>query len=126
MININEILFIHKRQIQEFGGGYGIRSFEAIESAINRPFATFGGQELYPSPIDKAAAIGESIINNHPFIDGNKRTGYGAMLMILNNSGIKINATKNEKYDFVIDIASGKKKFEDIKDWLEKNTVSIS
>ena len=76
MIDINEVEKIHDILLENFGGAKGIRDKGALESAINRPYQTFDGQELYPSPIDKAAAIFESIISNHPFIDGNKRTAY--------------------------------------------------
>ncbi|WP_262512383.1 type II toxin-antitoxin system death-on-curing family toxin [Adhaeribacter arboris] len=74
---------MHNLLIEEFGGAKGIRDLGALDAAINRPFATFDQQELYPNPVDKAAAIIESILINHPFLDGNKRTGYVLMRLLL-------------------------------------------
>jgi death-on-curing protein len=69
MIDSNEVEKIHDILIDKFGGAKGIRDKGLLESSINRPFQTFDGQELYPNPEDKAAAIFESIITNHPFVD---------------------------------------------------------
>lgn len=99
MITIEGVLFIHLTLIQEFGGTPGIRSRDLLESAIKRPFQTFDGDDLYPTPKDKAAAIIESIIRNHPFLDGNKRTGYVLMRMILRQHQLDLNVGENEKLD---------------------------
>lgn len=119
MITINEALMIHKLAIDKFGGSSGVRERNLLESAIQRSQATFDGQELYPNPIDKAAATIESIVKNHPFSDGNKRTGYILMRLILLKSKVDINATEQEKYEFVIKIAEGKSDYEEIKSWIE-------
>lgn len=118
MIRIEEVEHIHNLLIEEFGGTKGIRDYGALEAAINRPFATFDQQELYPDPIDKAAAILESILINHPFIDGNKRTGYVLMRLLLLQSAQDIQAGQEEKYNFVISIATGELTFEGIKKWI--------
>lgn len=76
MIPEREVLEIHAILIEEFGGANGIRDKALLDSALNRPFQTFDGTELYPTPMDKAAAILESVVKNHPFSDGNKRMGY--------------------------------------------------
>jgi death-on-curing protein len=76
MISLSEVKHIHNILIAKFGGSKGIRDLGILESAINRPYQTFDKNELYPDPEDKAAAIFESIISNHPFVDGNKRTAY--------------------------------------------------
>ena len=122
MISIEEAEQIHKILIDTFGGAHGIRDLSALESALKRPFQTFDDKELYPTAIDKAAALAESILNNHPFIDGNKRTGYVLMRLFLLQNGQDINATQVEKYEFVISIASGKIRFEEIVSWLEKHS----
>jgi len=96
-----------------------------MESAIARPYQTFGGVDLYPSDLEKAAAIAESIIINHPFVDGNKRSGFLAMLSILNESDFEMSASNNKIYDFVIKISTGEIKFEEIVAWLKLNTTSI-
>lgn len=78
-----DILNIHQILIEKFGGATGVRDNKALEAAINRPFATFDQQELYPTAVDKAASILESIVVNHPFQDGNKRTDYTLMRLTL-------------------------------------------
>lgn len=108
MISIDEVLRIHNILIEKFGGSPGVRDKELLESSIFRPFNTFNSVDLYPTPIDKAAAIIESVVKNHPFIDGNKRTGYTLMRLFLLNEGLDINASEDDKYDFVIRIAEGK------------------
>jgi len=120
MIDIDEVLKIHKLLIDHFGGSHGLRDKNSLNSAITRPFATFDKQELYPDPIDKAAAILESIITNHPFIDGNKRTGYVLARLLLLKSGLDIEATQDEKYEMVILVSKGKWKYDQIKGWFTK------
>ncbi len=70
-----EVLELHRRVIEQSGGAFGIRDVGLLESAIAQPRMTFGGKDLYPSLLEKAAALGFSIIMNHPFVDGNTRTG---------------------------------------------------
>jgi len=125
MIKQDEALKIHEILIDKYGGVRGVRDISALNSALNRPFASFNKTDLYPTEIDKAAAIIESIIQNHPFIDGNKRTGYVLMRLFLLENSYDINATQEEKYDFVVNIAAGKYSIEDIKLWLKKHTVKI-
>ena len=121
MIDINEVEKIHDILIEKFGGGKGIRDKGLLESAINRPFQTFDGLDLYPDPVDKAAAIFESIITNHPFVDGNKRTAYVLMRLILKSNNLDIRSGQNEKYDFVIKSASGQVSFDQIRAWIKGN-----
>ncbi|HRJ31214.1 MAG TPA: type II toxin-antitoxin system death-on-curing family toxin [Cyclobacteriaceae bacterium] len=118
MINLSEVEKIHDILIEKFGGAKGIRDKGLLESSINRPYQTFDGQELYPDPVDKAAAIFESIVTNHPFIDGNKRTAYVLMRLMLKNYSIDINIGQNEKYDFVIKASSGRMTFDQIRTWI--------
>jgi death-on-curing protein len=125
MISIEQVLAIHSIAIKQFGGSNGIRDTQMLESAIKRPFQTFGGEELYPSIIEKAAAIIESILMNHPFVDGNKRTGYILMKAMLMEKNITITTHQNEVYNFVIAISTGEMKFEAIVAWLKENTKAI-
>jgi len=118
MISTEEVLKIHKLLIDQFGGSHGLRDKSSLNSAINRPFATFDQQELYPEPVDKAAAILESIVTNHPFIDGNKRTGYVLARLLLLKSGLDLKATQEEKYEMVIAVSKGEMKFEHIRNWM--------
>jgi len=119
MIRLSQVDQIHKILIDQFGGSHGIRDYGTLSSALSRPYSTFDGKELYSTPIQKAAAFIESILINHPFVDGNKRTGYVLMRLILIEHGLDISATQDEKYQFVIRIASGKSNFNDIIYWLE-------
>jgi death-on-curing protein len=79
MIDVDEVIRIHNILIEEFGGSKVIRDIKLLDSALNRPFQTFDKKDLYPSPVEKSAAIFESLITNHPFIDGNKRIAYVLM-----------------------------------------------
>jgi death on curing protein len=118
MISTEEVIKIHKLLIDQFGGSHGVRDKSSLNSAINRPFATFDQQELYPEPVDKAAAILESIVTNHPFIDGNKRTGYVLARLLLLKSGLDLKATQEEKYEMVIAVSKGELKYEHIRNWM--------
>lgn len=125
MIEIQDAILVHELMIEEFGGGNGVRDKGALESALARPFATFDGEELLPTPGEKAGALIESILINHPFVDGNKRTGYVLMRLLLLDYGFDIQATENEKYKFVIGIASGQLKAEAITNWVRAKLVQI-
>ncbi|MGM0567161.1 MAG: type II toxin-antitoxin system death-on-curing family toxin [Bacteroidota bacterium] len=118
MISTEDVLKIHNLLIDQFGGSHGVRDENMLNSAINRAFATFDQQELYPEPVDKAAAILESIVTNHPFIDGNKRTGYVLARLLLLKSGLDIKATQEDKYEMVIAVSKGEWKFEQVRVWL--------
>ena len=87
---------IHERSLAEYGGDPGVRDQGLLESAVAQPRARFGGNDLYPSIAEKAAALAFSLVKNHPFFDGNKRTGYGAMMMFLSRNGHTINAPLDE------------------------------
>jgi death on curing protein len=123
MILISEVEQLHRLLIEEFGGAHGIRDKNALEAAIARPFQTFDNKELYPSILEKAASLIESLIINHPFIDGNKRTGYTLLRLFLLKNGLDLTATQDNKYEFVINIASATLKYEGILQWLGKNTA---
>ena len=118
MIDIQEVLVIHDTLIVQFGGSNGIRDYNLLVSAINRPFTGTGDTEFYPTIHEKAAALIESIVKNHPFVDGNKRTGYVMMRLFLLNNGFNIQASQDEKYTFVIRIASGSLSIEHITSWI--------
>lgn len=124
MITKKEALEIHAILVEQFGGAIGIRDIKLLESAINRPYQTFDGNELYPTAIEKSAAIIESIVKNHPFIDGNKRTGYVLGRLLLMNERIDFSASQEERYEFIIHVSKGKLDFDQIRDWIQANTQS--
>lgn len=125
MINIKIALATHNILIERFGGGTGVRDTGSLEAALARPYATFDQQELYPSGIEKAAAILESIVINHPFVDGNKRTAYALMQLILVDHNMIVRVSENEQYDFVISASMGEIRFDEIRTWLEANTTEL-
>ncbi len=118
MIELRDVLNIHNILIDKFGGSKGVRDQGSLESAINRPFASFDNQDLYPTPSDKAAAILESILINHPFVDGNKRIAYVLMRLILLDNGLDLVANQEDKYKMVISASTGDIRFDDIKKWI--------
>ncbi len=89
-LTLNEVLALHSQLISLFGGTSRIRDLGSLESAIAQPRMTFGGEDLYPSVAEKAAALGYSLIKNHPFVDENKRVGHAAMEVFLVLNGFEI------------------------------------
>lgn len=122
MISIKEAEQIHSILIEKFGGTKGVRDAGLLSSALNRPFSTFDNQDLYPTIIEKAAALVESLVVNHPFIDGNKRIGYVLLRLTLLKGGFDLNAEQDEKYGFIISISTGSMNFEQIKSWIEAHS----
>ena len=120
MISVENAIRIQDVLIEKFGGTAGLRDKNLLESALARPFQTFDIKDLYKSPIEKAAALIEGIVTNHPFIDGNKRFGYVAMRLLLLEAGLNIKATEDEKYEFVLSIAKGELEFSGICSWIRK------
>ncbi|GAO45361.1 type II toxin-antitoxin system death-on-curing family toxin [Flavihumibacter petaseus] len=125
MIDVSEVFQLHKIMIDQFGGAHGVRESAALESAITRPFQRFEGNDLYPTLHEKAAALVESILINHPFVDGNKRTGYALLRIFLAVNEIEITASGDSRYVLIIDVASGALKFEGIVEWLGTHTRGI-
>jgi death-on-curing protein len=126
MISLEQVIKIQDILIDKFGGAKGIKDLAQLESALSRPYQTFGGIELHINQFHKAAAIIQSLLINHPFIDGNKRIGYVVMRLILLEKGWEIIATQDEKYSFVINNASGKMEFNEIANWIQSNAIRIS
>lgn len=124
-LKINQILVIHDEVIEETGGSPGIRDIHLLESAAARPQASFGGDDLYPDIFSKASALGHSIIRNHAFLDGNKRTGYMSMRLFLNVNGYDLEASLEEKYKFVIEIAEKIINEESIAEWLRGHSRKL-
>lgn len=124
-LNINQVLAIHNEVIEQIGGLPGIRDMGLLESAVARPQATFGGEDLYPDIFSKAACLGHSLILNHPFIDGNKRTGYMAMRIFLNINDYEIKAPLEERYKFVVEIADKTRKEKSITEWLKEHSQKM-
>lgn len=121
-ISLEDVIFIHEAIVSEIGGKNGVRDFTLLHSAIFRPQASFGGQDLYLTILDKAASFIHSLLLNHPFNDGNKRTALASCERFLNINGIKINASQKEKVQFTLNIESKKLDLEGIKKWLKTHS----
>ena len=113
------VLLLYKLIVEATGGTFGIRSENLLESAIEAPYQTFDGKELFPTKIEKAARLGYGLISNHPFIDGNKRIGVYIMLSFLEVNGIHMEFTDQEIKDIALSTASGNMKYEDILKFLK-------
>ena len=113
-----QVVKIHRSLIEKTGGMDGIRDAQLLDSALKTPFQTLGGNNLYPNILDKASQLCYSLIENHPFVDGNKRIGVHLMLLFLKLNNIEVNYSQQELVDFGLDIASGKMSKNDIKGWI--------
>ena len=122
MFSLSFVDKLHKEIIKSTGGSYGIRDENILKSSLEQPFQTFEGKDLYKTTLEKASKLLELIIKNHPFIDGNKRIGYVLYRLFLEENGYIINATEEEKYQFIINIASGKMSYEEILNWTIEHT----
>ena len=109
---------MHQILIQETGGADGIRDKTLLDSAVNAPFQTCGGEDLFQSTREKAAHLGYYLIQNHPFIDGNKRIGMLAMLTFLELNGISVNSTDEEIIKVGFALADRQMDVEQLEQWL--------
>lgn len=105
---VEQVLQIHDHQVKRFGGDPGVRDVGLVESAVSQPRMTFGGRDLYPSLAEKAVALAYSLVMNHPFADGNKRTGHAAMVMFLGRNGHTIKAPLDEQAEVCERLAGGR------------------
>lgn len=126
MLLLQTVLEIQSELIDIFGGTHGIRDLQALESAISRPFQSYSDVTLYPSPQAKAAAVLQSILMNHPFIDGNKRTGYFLATAILYEYNLQITADEDSRYNCIMSIISGEMQIEAIENWFINNTAPFN
>jgi len=120
-----QIVYLHQRIVTVSGGSGGLRSKHLLESAVYRPQASFGGQDLYPDVFIKAAVLGHSLILNHPFVDGNKRIGFEAMRLTLRLNGHDVRAGASEKFNFVMAVADKKIDEHQIAEWLKKHSRTL-
>ncbi len=115
-------LFIHARLIERFGRIHGLRDSGALEAAISRPQATFGGKDLYPDIMSKAAALAHSLLINHPFVDGNKRTAFACMELFLQENNYVISADDDACEEMILRVIRKEMDDRGIATWLRKNS----
>ena len=117
-ITKKQILMLHKQLIDEYGGSHGVRDENLLESALETPFQSFEGEELYPSVQAKAARLCYGLVKNHSMMDGNKRIGAHAMLVFLALNGRELEYTQKELSDIILEIAAGSKECDDLLQWI--------
>ena len=116
-----QILMLHRQLIEETGGKDGIRDENLLESALEAPSQSFGGEELFPGTQAKAARLCYGLVKNHAMVDGNKRIGAHAMLVFLALNGYELAYSQKELSDIILDVASGKTGCEELLDWIIKH-----
>ena len=122
-LTLGEVVALHRAVVAATGGADGIRDLGGLESAVAQPKATFDGVDLYPTVIDKAAALAFSLALNHPFIDGNKRIAHAAMAVFLDLNGMDIDASTGEQEQVMLNLASGNLTRDAFTTWLGAHVV---
>ena len=118
-----QILLLHSEIAEESGGSSELRDEGLLDSAISAPFQSFGGIDLYPDIILKAARLGFGLIKNHPFVDGNKRIGAHSMLAFLEVNGVSLEYKDEELIKIILSVASGESSDEDLASWLRNHVT---
>ena len=113
-----EVVELHRRLLEATGGAAGLRDLAALESAIAQPKVAFAGADLYPTLVEKAAALCFSLVENHPFVDGNKRLGHAAMETFLILNGAELDARVDDQERVMLDLAAGRIDRAQLLDWL--------
>ena len=125
-LTLGEVVDLHDRLLEATGGAPGIRDLGALDSATAQPKATFGRADLYPTLVDKAAALCFSLVQNHPFVDGNKRVGHAAMETFLVLNGAEIDAAVDEQERLMLDLAAGLIDRPRLTDWLRQHLKPLA
>lgn len=124
-LSLDEVLAIHDAMIESYGGSFGIRDLGLIQSALARPQASFAGEDLYPTILDKAAALFHSLMFNHAFADGNKRTTVTATARFLYINGYELDVDQKELVSFPLKVENQHLDIEEIAKWLKEHTKKI-
>lgn len=121
----DEVLYIHEQVIEAFGGSHGVRDMNLVESAVHRPQASFGGEDLYLNLWRKAAALMHSLLFNHAFIDGNKRTAFVGADAFLRKNGYRLRCNSKTAYEFLMDALASKSAVDRLAKWISKRVVRV-
>lgn len=121
-LSVEQLLRLHQLQLQRFGGLAGLRDRAGLEAAAARPQMTFGGEDLYPDLAAKAAALMHSLVMNHPFVDGNKRTGAMAAELLLGINGHDLVASDEELVELTLAVARGEVSAEALAIWIRQRS----
>lgn len=125
-LTAEQVLFLHARLVAETGGSHGVRDLSLLLSAIGRPQASFDDQDLYPDLFTKAGVLMGSLIRNHPFVDGNKRTGIAAAALFLRINGYRLDAGNVELEKFTLEAARSQHTADELAAWLQAHARSMS
>lgn len=121
-LTVKDVLLLHELAVEKFGGSHGLRDYGLLESTVMRPQSSFGGKDLYPTLFLKAAALVHSLLLNHQFVDGNKRTAIFSVMTFMELNGYEFVAKQKEVVATAIWIENQKPEIEEIATWLKKNT----
>lgn len=124
-LGYHQVFWIYRRVIEEGGGTFGLRDEGLLRSALARPQASFGGDDLYPTVFEKAAALAESIVRNHPFVDGNKRVAWECLDLTLDSNGYRLVASTAQGYDLMMRIIERRVTVQDVAEWIEKHSKHL-
>jgi death-on-curing protein len=124
-LTLKEALELHSLIIEQSGGSNGVRDFGLLESAVAQPLMTFDGVDLYPTLVEKAAALCFSVVSNHPFIDGNKRVGHAVMETFLLLNGCEINSSVTEQEKIILSLAAGDCERAEFVEWLRNRIIQV-
>lgn len=125
-VSLEEVLAIHDRMLEVGGGREGVHSFTLLHSAIERPKAQFDGRFLYDSIWLMAAAMLHSLVKNHPFEDGNKRTAYFSTMRFLHKNGYLLEALTPEVVRFMVAVDTTNKSLDEIASWLKRHAKRLA
>lgn len=123
VLSKQQILLLHSQLISGTGGSDGLREVGLLESAINPPFQQFGNEDLYPTIQQKASRLCFGLVNNHPFIDGNKRIGAHVMLVILALNGIELEYTQDDLSSTILKLASNEISYQQLTKWIINHQI---
>jgi len=118
----HQVLAIHDQIIKRFGGSHGLRDLGLLDSAVMRPQATYGGQELYSDIFSKGAALLQSLLKNHPFVDGNKRTALSSAGIFLRMNDVQLSNYHEEEVEFAVNVDNKNLSLEEIATWLKTHS----
>jgi death on curing protein len=121
-LSLEQVLELHRLEIQRFGGSAGLRERGSLEAALARPQMTFAGEDVYPDVESKAAAVMHSLVMNHPFVDGNKRTGAAVAELFLNPNGVELEAADDDLVAITLSVARGEVNAEALAIWLRQRS----
>ena len=115
----SQVVLMHKRLIDRYGGTHGVRDDGLLDSALNAPFQSFGGRDFFPTIVEKAVRLCIGLVRNHPFYDGNKRIGALVLLTILDLNHIQVKTNSRELADLILQYAARQIDDETVLQWVK-------